>query len=59
MTKYVVSVTFTGKIEAKDAEDAWGKAYEGLSNACGEFETAMDEIGMTKVEHWHEEPMED
>jgi len=56
MPKYVVPIEFYGTITAKDAGEAWQKVYDGLSDACGAFETAMEKLGMTKIEHSHEEP---
>jgi len=55
MPKYIVPITFYGTIEAENADEAWQKVYDGLSNACGVFENAMVELGMTKTEHTHEE----
>jgi hypothetical protein len=55
MPKYTVPINFWGTIEAEDAEQAWQKVYDGLSDACGAYETAMEQLGMTKVEHLHEE----
>jgi hypothetical protein len=59
MPKYLVPINFFGTIEAKNSEEAWQKVYDGLSDSCGEFETAMTKIGMTKTEHLHEEPEKD
>lgn len=59
MPKYVVPINFFGTIEAKSLEEAWQKVYDGLSDVCGEFETAMEKLGMTKIEHLHEEPEKD
>jgi hypothetical protein len=58
MPKYIVPIDFYGVIEAHTAEQAWKKVYEGLSDACGSFETAMVALGMTDVEHLHEEVQE-
>jgi hypothetical protein len=59
MPKYVVPINFFGTIQAKSSEEAWKKVYEGLSDSCGEFEVAMEKIGMTDTDHLHEEPEED
>jgi hypothetical protein len=56
MPKYIVPITFYGTIEAESAEKALDTVYEGLSDACGAYETAMTAIGMTNTEHLHEEP---
>jgi hypothetical protein len=56
MPKYVVPINFFGSVKAKNAEEAFQKVYDGLSDSCGEFEIAMEKIGMTEVEHYHEEP---
>jgi hypothetical protein len=55
MPKYIVPINFWGTIEAKDADEAWGKVYKGLSDTCGAFENAMVALGMEKTEHTHEE----
>jgi hypothetical protein len=55
MPKYIVPINFWGTIEAKNADEAWDKVYKALSDACGMFEDSMLEVGMTKVEHTHEE----
>ena len=55
MPKYIVPITFYGTIEGDDHEQAWDKVYEGLSKNCGAFESAMLALGMTKVEHTHDE----
>ena len=57
MPKYIVPINFWGTIEANSVEEAFDKVYSEVN--CEAFESELKACGLTKVEHYHEEPEED
>lgn len=54
--KYTVSIEFWGTIESQSQEEAFNKVMEQLN--CEALLKDMEVIGMTDIEHNHNEPEE-
>jgi hypothetical protein len=57
MPKYIVPINFWGTIEADSAEDAFQKVIENTD--CEAFEDALAKVGLTDIQHYHEEVEEE
>ena len=55
MTKYTVPINFWGTINATDPDKAWEKVHKAIGKACEAFEAELEAIGLTDVDHLHEE----